>query len=783
MTAPKPPPPSINSDGQRSVLIVCFFLAVAVFVVFGQTLRYPFVNFDDGLYVYENPRVIQGLTLSGIGWMFSHEACRFYHPLTMISLMLDSQVHGLNAGGYHLTNVLFHTATAVLLFLVLQRMMGLRSDKSVAATATPAGTLWTSAFVAVVFAIHPLRVESVAWVAERKDVLSGLFFMLTLLMYARYAQNSARIQVSGVRWLGSCDYWLAVLFFALGLMSKPMLVTVPFVLLLLDYWPLGRLRIADCGLRSQKSPVSQLPGATKQGEGGSTPWLDEAERRRLNYLLLEKLPFVLLSMALCVATIVTQQEAIKPTIALPLTVRLGHALISCVTYVVQMIWPDNLAVFYTYRFDAPIWQVAGAGALLLVITALTLGLIRKLPCLVVGWLWYLGMLVPVIGFVQAGGQSHADRFTYLPQIGLYIAIAWAIRDWTVPWRWRRQMLGGTALIVIALLMVCAWKQTAYWRDSETLWKHALACTTGNYTAQNYLADTLAEQGRSVEAIEHYQKALEINPHYPDANNNLGTVFLNQGRLDEAAGYYHRALEANPSFAEAHNNLGILLTKQGRTAEAIRHYQKAIELNPNRAEFYNNLGNLLATQGRTAAAIEQFQKALEVEPDNAKVHYNLANILIAQGRWDEAIEHYQRALKQIPDSTHAHYQLGLALQSRGRFTAAIAQFQKVLELDSHHVTAQNNLAWLLATCPDNSLRNGQKAVAVAQQAVQLSGGNSPEILDTLAAAYAEAGRFPEAIETARQALDLSATQNKKPLAEVIQNQLKLFEVNVPYHEKP
>jgi tetratricopeptide (TPR) repeat protein len=749
MTVPQPSPYSIKSDSHRSVLIVCFFLTVAVFVVFGRTLQYPFVNFDDGLYVYENPQVKQGLTLSGIVWMFSHEACRFYHPLTMTSLMLDSQVHGLNAGGYHLTNVLLHATNAILLFLVLRRMMGLCSDKRVKATATQAGTLWTSAFVAAVFAVHPLHVESVAWVAERKDVLSGLFFMLTLWAYTRYVEQS---KVQSPKFRGF--YGLALLLFALGLMSKPMLVTVPFVLLLLDYWPLERLTL-------------------------------NVSRKVLLSLVSEKLPFVLLSMAMCVATIVTQQEAIKPTIALPLSVRLGHVLISYVTYVVQMIWPDKLAVFYTYRFDVPVWQVAGAGALLLVITALTLGLIRKLPCLAVGWLWYLGMLVPVIGFVQAGGQSHADRFTYLPQIGLYIAIAWAIRgwSWTTSWRWHRQLFGGTALIVTGMLMVCAWNQTAYWRDSETLWKHALACTTGNYTAQNYVADTLAEQGRSAEAMEHYQKALEINSHYPDANNNLGTVFLNQERLEEAAEHYRRALEANPSFADAHNNLGILLTKQDRTAEAIEHYQKAIKLNPNRAEFYNNLGNLLARQNQTTEAIEQFQKALEVEPDNAKVHYNLAGLFIAQGRWDEAIAHYQRALKQMPDSTHAHYQLGLALQSRGKFAAAIAQFQRVLELDPKHVSTQNNLAWLLATCPDGSLRNGQKAVELAQRAVQFSGDNSPEILDTLAAAYAEAGKFAEAIQTAQRALDLSAAQNKKNLAEIIQNQVHLFETNAPFHEKP
>jgi tetratricopeptide (TPR) repeat protein len=500
-------------------------------------------------------------------------------------------------------------------------------------------------------------------------------------------------------------------------------------------------------------------------------------------LIWEKFPFFVLSAASCVATILAQREVIKSMIVLPLTLRFDNALVSCVTYIVQTVRPDNLAVFYPYRFDIPTWQTAGAGALLLFITLLVFRTARRFPYFTTGWLWYLGMLVPVVGLVQVGGQSHADRYTYLPQIGLSLVIVWAIRAWTTSWRWRRQALGVTAFSVIAVLMAGAWKQTAYWRNDKSLWTHALACTSGNYTAHNDLGYVLAAQGRTNEAIEHYQKALEIYPDYAEADNNLGTVFLNQGRLDEAAEYYHRALEANPSFAEAHNNLGILLAKQGRITEAIEHYQKAIELNPNRAEMYNNLGNLLATRGRSAEAIGQFQKALEMEPDNAKAHYNLANIFIVQGRWDEAIEHYQRALKQMPDSTHAHYQLGLALQSRDKFTAAIVQFQKVLELDPHHVTAQNNLAWLLATCPKNSLRNGQKAVELAQQAVQLSGGKSPEILDTLAAAYAEAGRFPEAIETARRASDLSTAQNNKPLTEVIQNQLKLFEIHSPYHEKP
>ncbi|MGA2180386.1 MAG: tetratricopeptide repeat protein [Verrucomicrobiota bacterium] len=770
MTIPQPPPRSDNSAGRRTVLGVCFLLVMVVFFIFGRTHGYGFVGFDDGDYFSSNYHVRGGLTWKGVLWAFQTGYASNWHPLTWLSLMLDVELFGTGPAGPHLTNVILHAINTMLLFLLLKRLTS---------------TLWPSAFVAALFAIHPLHVESVAWVSERKDVLSGLFFMLTLWAYARYVQGVTSgawpafaalrrgKQVTGIQKNipmsdpsrvtrhASLFYGLALLFFALGLMSKPMLVTLPFVLLLLDYWPLGRVTSDKWRVTRFRIPVPQLSS--------------------LNHLLLGKLPFLLLSAASCVATILAQREVIKSMIVLPLTLRLGNALVSCVTYIAQTVWPDNLAVFYPYRFDIPTWQTAGAGALLLFITLLVFRTARRFPYFTTGWLWYLGMLVPVIGLVQVGGQSHADRYTYLPQIGLFLVIVWAIRAWTASWRWRRQVLGVTAFSVIAVLMAGAWKQTAYWRNDQSLWTHALACTSGNYTAHNDLGYVLAAQGRTNEAIEHYQKALEIYPDYAEADNNLGTVFLNQGRLDEAAEYYHRALEANPSFAEAHNNLGILLAKQGRITEAIEHYQKAIELNPNRAEMYNNLGNLLAIRGRPAEAIGQFQKALEMEPDNAKAHYNLANIFIVQGRWDEAIEHYQRALKQMPDSIHAHYQLGLALQYRGKFAAAIAQFQKVLELDPRHVTAQNNLAWLLATCPDNSLRNGQKAVELAQQAVQLSGGNAPEILDTLAAAYAEAGRFPEAIETAQRVLDLSAAQNNKPLAKVIQNQLKLYEAGSPFRD--
>ncbi len=532
--------------------------------------------------------------------------------------------------------------------------------------------------MAAVFAIHPLRVESVAWVAERKDVLSAFFFMLTLAAYVGYMRRPS----------SKLRYGAVVLCFALGLLSKNMLVTTPFALLLLDYWPLNRL-----------SPVSS-----------------QILLRRVA----EKIPLLVLTAGSCVVTFLVP-EKISGHVCLPLGLRLENAVVSYVSYLWQMIYPAGLACLYPNPTNyLPLWQVAMAVGLLLVLSGTVWTFQRTHPWLVVGWLWYLGMMVPIIGIVQISYYAHADRYTYLPQIGLYLAMAWTAGDLMISRRNGRRILGVVTVSVIVALMVCAWKQISYWRTDEIFWERALACTSGNYVAHNNLGYDLAHQGQPAEAIVHYQKALEINPDFAEAHNNLGTALLNQRRLEEASAHYHQALDKDPAFAEAHNNLGIVLTKQGRPVEAIEEYRKAIELNPDRAEFYNNLGNLLAAKGQTSEAIEQFQKALKVEPDSAKVRYNLANILTAQGRWDDAIEQYRQALKEMPDSVHAHYQLGLLLQSRGRFSEAAAQLQRVLALAPKHVLAHNNLAWLLATCPENSLRNGQKAVGLAQSAVELSG---------------------------------------------------------------
>ena len=622
-----------------TVLTVCIFLAAMTWLVFGQTLRHEFVSFDDNLYVCENPAVTHGLNLKGVGWAFTHIVVANWHPLTMMTHMLDCRLYGLNAGGHHLTNVLLHTASVILLFLVLRRMTG---------------ALWRSALVAAVFAIHPLRVESVAWVAERKDVLSGLFFMLTLWAYVRYVGKSkAHSPKSKV------FYGLVLLFFVLGLMSKPMVVTLPFVLLLLDYWPLNRFT---------PPPVPAVTGKGDSLKNHFLPWR----------LILEKIPLLALSGAACVATMMIQKDIIAPV---PLALRIGNAAVSYVVYLRQMFCPAGLAVLYPYPQNSlPGWKIALAVVLLAAISAGVFLRRQRQPYLLMGWLWYLGMLIPVIGLVQVGGQAHADRYTYLPQIGLYLALIWAAGSLGAGWRHRRVVLGGLSTVILVALIFCARTQTSYWRNSESLWTHTLACTSDNDIAHYNLGDALVKMGRRDEAIAQYQKTLQITPNYAEAHNNLGSVLLQKGRVDEA----------------------------------IAHYQTALRITPENATAHNNLGNALRQKGRVDEAIAQCQVALQINPDYAEAH--------------------------------------------------------------------NNLAWVLATAPQVSLRNGDEAVKLAERANQLTGGKTPIILHTLAAAYAEAGRFGDAIRSVQKAIELAQAAGQKDLAERFTGELKLYEAGLPFHEK-
>jgi tetratricopeptide (TPR) repeat protein len=708
-----------------TVIGVCLFLAVITLAVFGRTFYYGFVNFDDNLYVYENPVVQKGLTWEGFRWALTYGKIGHWHPLTWVSHMLDCQLYGLNPGGHHLTNVLLHTAAAILLFLVLRRMTGF---------------LWRSAFVAAVFAIHPLHVESVAWVSERKDVLSGVFFMLTLGAYVRYVRRPP----SMIR------YGAVVLLFALGLLSKNMLVTLPFVLLLLDYWPLNRF--SDFSFQVMLRRVA------------------------------EKTPLFVLTVGSCVATALVPEKLTAER--LPFGLRMENAVVSYVTYLWQMIHPFGLPCLYPNPANyLPFWQVAGAVGLLLAISGAVFAFRKTHPYFVVGWLWYLGMMIPVIGIVQIANYAHADRYTYLPQIGLYLLLTWAAADLCAGWRHRRVVLGGCSTVILVALIFCTRTQASYWRNSESLWTHTLACTSGNYIAHNDLGEDLLQKGRLDEAMDHFKKAVKIAPTYADGYYNLGNALMQIGHLGEAMELFRKVLEIQPSHIKANNNLGVALMRSGRPDEAIAYCQKAIDLNPDYAEAHYNLGAVFGMLSRLEEAVEQYRKAIQLKPDYADAHGNLANVLAAQGRLEEAIPEYRRTLELVPDSAQAHFRFGQALQGQRNFEAAIQEYQKALDLAPQHLSAHLGLAWLLATCPEASLRNGQKAVELAQQAERLGGGESPQILDTLAAAYAEAGQFGEAVETARQALSLPATKNNQPLAEAIESRLKLYEANAPYHEKP
>ena len=646
------PDAAAGTENRWAAPAVCGFLVLAVLMIFGRSVGYDFVDFDDDVYVYQNPHLSRGLTTDGIIWAFSTTQCDNWHPLTWLSYLLDYRLYGLAPWGYHLTNVLLHAAAATMLFLVLRRMTG---------------DLWPSAFVAAVFALHPLRVESVVWVAERKDVLSGLFFMLTLAAYAGYVRRPFSL----------ARYLTVAVLFALGLMAKPMLVTLPLVLLLLDYWPLGRMR---------------------------PPWR----------LVVEKLPLLAMSAASCVATSVAQQQVAARLDDLPLTSRIANALVSYAAYLGAFFHPAGLAVFYPHPISRlPPAQVAGALALLVCICIAVLFWRRSRPYLPVGWFWYLGTLVPVIGLAQVGQHSMADRYTYLPQIGLAIGLTWGAKQFFRAWPHRGWWQGVISALLLATLTGCTWLQMSYWVNGETLWRHAVECTTDNVVA----------------------------------HNNLGIALRNQGHLDEAVDQYQQALKLKPNDVMAHVNLGVSLYQQGHPDEAIAHLERAVAL----------------------------------KPDYAIGQNNLATALHAQRRDDEAMVHYRKAVELKSDYMDARNNLGVLFYHSGKVPEAIAQWREVLRRHADNTSALGHLAVVLATAAEPSLRDGRQAVELAQRAAKLTGGGEPVILDALAAAYAETGRFAEAVETAQQALILASSRNDAGLVNLLRTRIELYQNNLPYHK--
>ncbi len=574
----------VQNGGRRSrraTPLMAVLLAVVTFVVFSRTIGHPFVNFDDQVYVFQNPHVQAGLSAPQLAWALTAQYAGTWQPLTWFSLMLDHQVYGLRPFGFHLTNLLFHIGSVVLLFLVLVRMTG---------------SPWRSAFVAGLFAIHPQRVESVAWVAERKDVLSGFFWMLTWFAYVRYTEKP----VPG-------RYALVFLFFALGLMAKPMLVSLPLVLLLLDYWPLRRFDLAPEAGRLSSPSDSSRPRTPAVGR-----------------LLLEKVPLLLLAVVSSILTVVAQKhaEALVSLASLPAGTRLANAVVAYAGYVAKMVWPGHLAVIYPHPGQSlPGWMALSA-LLALGVGFLVVWKRRRRGYLVTGWLWYLITLVPVIGIVQIGSAAMADRFTYLTHIGLYLIVAWGVPDLLaahVPAFRKRersasQVLAVAAGSVLLALSLCSWVQAGVWRDSLALWTHAVKVTRDNYLAHANLAKTYYDLGRPAEAEHEYREALRINPGEPRYWTNLGAILGQAGSLPEAMACHIKALELNPNLVEAYTNRAFVLVRQQKLDAAIADYQRALALRPDDADARFNLGLTYANLGRLDEAKTEFRRVLVLRPD-------------------------------------------------------------------------------------------------------------------------------------------------------------------------
>jgi tetratricopeptide (TPR) repeat protein len=629
-------------------------LLAALIVAATLTTYWPvtgqgFLNIDDNTYVADNPRVREGLTWRGLVWAFSSDASRAtWHPVTWISHQIDVSLFGLAPGRHHLVSLLLHAANALLLLLLLRDLTG---------------ALWPSALVAALFALHPLHVESVAWIAERKDVLSTLLLLLSLHAWTRH-----------VRRRGFAAALAAAVLFALSLMAKPMGVTFPFVLLLLDWWPLGRWRLPQRQARGA-GPA----GATAVGAAGP--------------LLREKLPLFALAALAAVIAIATQSSAgaIGTAEVLGFPVRAANAVVSYVAYLAKTAWPSRLAIYYPHPgASLPLWQAALAALLLAAVTALALRQARRRPWLATGWLWYVGTLVPVIGLVQVGAQSMADRYTYLPLVGAFVAVAWEVAGLVAAHPRLRAGAATIAALAVAALIVLTRGQVELWRDNRTLFAHALAVTSGNFQAHIGLGIALSKEGNREDAIANYREALRLRPQFPAALVNVAAELAALGRLEEAERYAREAADLEPGRATTLNSLGSIVERRGRSAEAIALFEAAVRLDPDLGLAHNNLGLAFAQTGRQREAEQQFRRALQLSPELAAAHNNLALTLEESGRAREAVEEYLEALRLEPDSSEFNNNLGVALAGLGDLRRAAEHFERAVRLDSSNASARRNL---------------------------------------------------------------------------------------------
>lgn len=598
-----------------------------------------FVTLDDPNYILDNPQVNQGLTWSGLEWAFTTGHASNWHPLTWLSHMLDVELFGVNAGPHHWINLLFHILNTCLLFLLLQRTTG---------------AMGRSALVAALFALHPLHVESVAWISERKDVLSTFFFMITLWAYIAYTSRPVLLRYLAVAGL-----------LALGLMAKPMLVTLPFVLLLLDAWPLRRFS------------------------------LESPDRNTFLKLVFEKWPLFALIIASSVVTLLVQQKggAVNTLNQLSLVDRLSNVLISYVMYMVKMVWPSGLAALYPMQKTIPLWQPLAAAAMLIAITFAVVKYHRRCPYLGLGWFWYLGTLVPVIGIVQVGSQSMADRYTYIPLIGLFIMIAWGGYDLLVRGTRKRASVAITISLVLTGLGCTTWVQVQYWADAATLWKRALSVTNDNPRAHVAYGSLLADEDRHKEAAAQFAAAIRIQPNYAEAHSKLGVELAAAGRNADAVSHYREALRHQSGLGMAHTNLANELSAQGKTEEALTHYEKALEINPDDDLALNGMGSAMDDLERVDEAIDLYHRALDVNPELSAAHNNLAAAYAKKGKVEEAIVEVVLALEIDPERADYHYNYAALLLKQRKTELAIEQLEMALSVNPAYEPARRALEQL------------------------------------------------------------------------------------------
>lgn len=677
-------------------LTFCIFsvLALSTIAIYFQTVNFDFITYDDPGYVYENQHVKDGFDAESFVWAFTTGSLGNWHPLTWLSHMLDCQLFGLDPGWHHLTNLILHIANTLLLFAVLKRMTN---------------DLWQSAFVAAAFALHPMHIESVAWISERKDVLSTLFWLLTMHAYLRYVKKPGKI-----------NYFLVMLVFALGLMTKPMLVTLPLVLLLLDYWPLKRFELA-------KTP-----------------------RPKFFLLALEKAPLIALAVASSVVTFLAQKAggAVTDMNNVPLHMRLCNAVVSYGIYIWKMFFPARLAPFYPYQgVGSNLWQVIIMAILLITITVWAARTVKTRPYVIIGWLWYLGTLVPVIGIVQVGGQRMADRYTYIPYIGLFIIIGWALRDITAKWKQQKIILAFLAITIFIPMSICSSLQIRHWKNSTAIFNHAIDVTDNNYVAYCSLANVSREAGKMDEAIALNLKSLELRPDYGYAHVCLGRTYNKLGRLDKTIEHFNEALKTFPDHPDIHRDLGIAYGKQDQLGKAVKHLTRSVE----------------------------------IDPDFAGAHIGLGYALMRQRKFDQAIPHLQKAIELDPDSILAHFHLSEIFSKKNETAEELKHLRTIVRIDPDSVKALNLMAWMFATHHDAKIRNSSEAVRLAKKACELTSYERPDLVDTLAAAYAAAGDFNQAVTLEERVLQAECEEQYDDMIKEAQERLNLYRSGKPYIE--